>query len=224
MKSYKAFAANSYRLWLWVAFPIAGVIGCVIVMSGALKVVGLGAYSFHACIPIIAAAMVMIETLADFGFLPGIYNKKSDSMKLFQLGTNGEETLKQGLIGDIVRRVLVTVFFFGINMIMGVFIFGNEFYGMESILQTIEYGVMAYAITTVAVILARHRKNFLNVFLYAYLGAFFQILIPGLLYVVKIPVLIVIAVFLVISIAASVMMVRIAEKRYKEKFYDEKFN
>lgn len=222
MKSYKALSAKCYRLGLWVVFPIMGLMGCILVMSGALNVVGIKAYTYEVCVPIIAAGIVVIETLVDYWFIPGLYDRTSNPLKAFQLSANGIKVLTQGLVWDIIRRIIVNCFFFGMNLLMGVLIFGNEAPNMTAILGIIEYAVISYTMTTIMIIIARHSRTFLNYFICGYLGAFALVIISGLLFKAKVLTIVIIGVFALVGVVASIYMVELGKKRLKEKYYDEK--
>lgn len=113
LKSYWAFTSKIYRLVSFILFPLLAVVAVVIagqIDIGFMPVMMIGYYAFF----------MVLEPLSDYWFLGGIYSKNKAAWGFMQGSNHFADMMKDVVIVDMIRRVLVNVFLFLLMVCVGI--------------------------------------------------------------------------------------------------------
>lgn len=113
LKSYWAFTNKIYRLVSLVLFPLIAVVAVVIVGQIDVEFMSLTMIVYY-------ILFTMLEPLSDYWFLGGIYSKNKAAWGFMQGSNHFADIMKDVVVVDMIRRVLLNVFLFLLMVCVGI--------------------------------------------------------------------------------------------------------
>lgn len=208
LKSYLVFTCLGYRLIMYLAVPvlIVGIHGFLVWKNGGSNIVS------------VTAALIVAEILSDHWFLGGIQEKNAEKLDYLKTSSRGMEVMKSALILDLVRRFLEILGILGLCCLSACFL-GKHVPEIVSglVLPVLEI----YGLSVSGVIISR-LGSYLQINLgVSYVAAIVGVICWLLAVTNALPVTLLCFAMAFLSIAASVLAVKIAMKRVKEGYYDK---
>lgn len=113
IKSYWAFTNKIYRLVSLVLVPLLAVVAVVIVGQIDVEFMSLTMIIYY-------ILFMMLEPLSDYWFLGGIYSKNKAAWGFMQGSNHFADMMKDVVVVDMIRRVLVNAFLFLVMVCVGI--------------------------------------------------------------------------------------------------------
>lgn len=216
--AYRAFTNKIYRITLLLFIPVLMAFCCFLVQNGCFGVLGEG-YSFRLSESLLIMGIGMTEVFMDLFAFGGIQSGNARHGEYLILSDKGERFLEKTLVIDELRRGLLIVAGFLMNMGIGIA------FGDEVVKEDISFMILAmlwtYCISSLCILAARFSTNpWVNVLL-AYIVSFFGILLLTLLIRTSLPGWLLGVVLFAVDVLISVLMVKIPVYKVKEKKYDK---
>lgn len=217
IKGYLAFTSFGYKMILFAVLPLV-LLGLQFFISAVYHGTGL---------PLFAAALVLVEILADSWFLGGIQDKNSEKIDYLRTSGKGMRIMKNVLITDAVRRFLSCAGILGLSQaivwaaarVTG--ISGENTIAPLSLLFVL---LLTYTLSALGVFLARFISYLWVNLLYGYIGSIVGLVACLIWIALPLPAALAAgAVFFlaVLAVGISVLMVAIAMRKVEGSYYDK---
>lgn len=208
IRSYLVFTSLGYRLILYLAVPLF-IVGIYVWAACASGV------SFAAPM---AAILIIVEIMADHWFLGGIQEKGAEKLDYLKTSPRGVEVMKSALILDLGRRFLESLGILGLCFLADCFLRGE---GTEPVIGLVLAVLEVYGLSVTGTIITRF-GSYLQINLVAgYIAAIIGIICWVWASINILPAVPLCFIMGILSVASSVLAVKIAMMRVKEGYYDK---
>lgn len=213
IKSYLVFTSHWYKIIMFIVMPVVllGIQVFVATMFPVLRDI---------CILLFVMILVLVETIADYGFLGGIQEKGSEKIDYLKTSPRGMEVMRSALVMDLVRRFLSNVGIFGLSCLI-ILIFGpsDEKIGMLGMLLFVIF--LTYDLSVLGIFISRFTSYLWVNLLCGYIGA-----VAGFVIVLAgaggfIPIVLIEIALVVLGVGLSVLTVKIAMLKVEGSYYDK---
>lgn len=213
IKNYWAFTSKAYKLVMWLVIPIV-----------ALGTTMWGYFSREEMVITVPAIVCfllfpIIDIISDFWLLPGFYAKGNSSLEFLQSTTKFQTMIRDVVIVDIVRRVVLYVG----TYVMMYALFSSKDVSAQAFIQIYFYQpVLNILVSQTAVFIARFFRSIQQVF-----GCSMLSTVPNAIYItivkplpmeIEQPIVIVLAGVAIVMIAVTIWFTR---KKVRDSFYDK---
>lgn len=211
IKSYLVFTSLGYRLILYLAVPlfIVGIYGWAVSQT-----VG---GSYRSYIAPVTAILIIVEIMADHWFLGGIQEKGAEKLDYLKTSSRGMEAMKSALILDLGRRFLEILAILGLCCLTARFL-GRDV--PEPVTVLVLPVLEAYGLSVTGTIITRFGSYLQNNLAVSYAAATIGAICWGLAATNVLPAVLLCLIMGFLSVASSVLAVKIAMTRVKEGYYD----
>ena len=213
ISSYLVFTSRRYKIIMLAILPVV-LPGMQLLAATVLPVFR------DICIPMFVMILVLVEVMADYGFLGGIQEKGSEKIDYLKTSPRGMEVMKSALVMDLVRRFLSHVAIFGLSCLI-ILIFGpsDEEIGMLGALLFVIF--LTYDLSVLGIFISRFTSYLWVNLLCGYIGAIAGLVIflvgtEGL-----IPIVLMEIALVALGVGLSVLMVKIAMLKVEGSYYDK---
>lgn len=224
-RSYNAFMSKSYKVAIWILYPLLACLGCILVQSGCFGLISKSGYNCMVAERLLCYGIVLVEFIVDYCLFSAIWSKSANYMDFFNSSHKGKQLLKDALLFTLIRRILMIMLCSGLNIVIGFLFYEHSLPLGECIRQTILYAIGCYFLSTLFVFIYRlvdlQRLRMLSV-LIGYLGSMIVILFFSLILVLKFPFWIWLVILLTVSIMITIKLVKVAVKKVEDSYYDER--
>ena len=224
-RSYDAFMSKSYKVAIYILYPLLACLGCILVQSGCFGLVSKSGYNCMVAELLLCYGIVLIEFIVDIYLYSSIWSKSASYMDFFHSSHKGEQLIKDALLFALVRRILIIILCSVFNIVIGLLFFEHNLPLGECIRQTILYAIGCYFFSTLFVFLYRLvdlQKLRMLIVLFGYLGSMIMTIFFGLILVLKFTYWIWLVILLAVSIMITIKAVRVAIKKVEDSYYDER--
>ena len=206
IKSYLLFTSWRYKLGMFLILPMA-VLAAGLLWKYYLNMSG---YSYT-----MVAVMVFFEILTDQGVFAGIQSKRGYKLDFLKTSPSGSKILCRGLVGDLIRSFFTAALCVGVCGAMGILTKGSGWDRCLGVLLAI------YVAEVLALFISRFTRSVTLCVYTAYGGIVAGEILLTVVNVVSLPGLWLAEGLLALAAAAiSVLVVRIAMKKWRQTFFD----
>lgn len=113
LKGYFAFTNKTYRLVTLILLPLLAVVLTVVVGAINIEVSPIVMVGYY-------AIFMVVEPMTDYWFMGGFYGKNKGALEFMQSSNRFSAVIKDVVVVDMVRRLLVNAFLFLLMVVAGV--------------------------------------------------------------------------------------------------------
>ncbi len=221
LRSYNAFMSKSYKVAIYILYPLLACLGCILVQSGCFGLISKSGYNCMVAECLLCYGIVLIEFIVDIYLYSGIWSKSS-YMDFFHSSHKGKQLLKDALLFSLIRRILMIMLCSAFNIVFGLLFFEHNLPLGECIRQAILYAIGCYFFSTLFVFLYRLVDVRRRSAICGYLGS---MILGGFFYlfsVLKFSFWTWLVILLAASIILTMKVVKVEGKKVEDSYYDER--
>lgn len=210
LKTYWAFTKLGYRLMVFILMPAV-----LLLLNG---------FCVYTEIPVMVSLLigysylVPIDIITDYWFLGGFYAKNNSSLEYLQSSNRFREIIRDVVLVDILRRVLLYIGMYLLVMVMGL----QDSEQMEWYAACSFLPLLCFVISQFGVLIGRHYVAWNQVYAVAAVAMVIEgISLTILMWLTSKNLWLVQGVLLVLAVAVSVMVVAYSKKKVRASYYDK---
>lgn len=218
-RNYRVFTKVPYRVLIWVLYPLAAILGCILIMSG---VTGVGPFSPGAAASVLLSCICLVEIIQDAFMFLGVQAKERNYMEFLKVSEKGLAVYKNAMIADLIRRALCIAVVYAANLSLGHLFFGFVCTKMD-VAWSIQYALFTFFMSTLGVYICRYFTSVWVNLSVAYCANFIALIVMYVCNLVEDGVVVKSVIVAVLAIVISIISVKTVEKKVEESYYDERY-
>ncbi|MDE5588900.1 MAG: hypothetical protein K2J60_07125 [Acetatifactor sp.] len=212
IRSYLVFTSLWYKIIMFAVLPLV-LLGIQVFSTVVFR---------GTAIPVFVMILIMVEIMADYGFLGGIQEKGSEKIDYLKTSPRGMKVMKSALVIDLVRRFLLHAGIFGlsqmISLILGFSDRAGELIGFGELLLVI---FLSYTLSVLGIFISRFTSYLWVNLLCGYIGAIAGLVILLVCTSMPVPMVLPNAALVVLGGGISLLIVKIAMLKVEGSYYDK---